>query len=115
MKKVDDRPRDWSQEERAYNRSVKIRRHVILWLDKNVNRQWNDLMDIASECANDMKLPFSSVTAYRWIGQFTAANFSFSIVEGDLGHQLIRRRRLTENDFVRWGIPVPKRFKGKKK
>ena len=119
MKQFDDRP-DTSAEERAYWRSVKIRRAAILFLDRSVGRGWPSLGDMADECANTTAtsgLPFSSQTAGRWLYQFTAPNFAFGIdskkVSEDGLYRIYRRRPLTEKDFKRWGIPVPKRFKRK--
>lgn len=107
-----DRP-DISAEERYYARSVKIRRHVILWLDKNVGRGWRQLLEMAEECGNDGKpLPFSSTTGYRWIHQFTAPNFAFGLrPDENENWEIFRRRPLRGDDFRRWGIVVPKRFK----
>ena len=115
----DDSKPDISAEERYYNRSVRIRRSVILFLDKNVNRkQWGDIMRMAEECANypaNHELPFASITAYRWIKQFTARNFAFKLVLSDnLSYRIARRRPLRPADFVRWGIPVPGRFRRSK-
>jgi len=119
MRPFDPSRPDTNSEERAYNRSVRIRRSVILFLDRVANRrQWPDIMGIAEECANfpsGRELPFSSITAYRWIKQFTARNFAFKLVLTDsLGYMIARRRPLRISDFKRWGIPVPKRFRKRK-
>lgn len=118
MKQFDNSKPDISAEERYYSRSLKIRRSVILWLDENVGRGWYKLQTMANECANSGKpIPFSSTTADRWIGQFTAPNFAFGIDSKKLDqeglYRLKRRRPLTAKDFKRWGIVVPKRFRKK--
>ncbi len=111
MKQFDDRP-DWSAEERFVNRSIRMRRHALVWMDKNINRHWNEVMKVAEECANEFKpLACSSITMYRWIAQFSAQNAPFRIEPTDLGYQLLRRRRLTRQDFLKWGIDPPKRFR----
>jgi hypothetical protein len=116
MKSFDQGPPDISAEERYYSRSLKIRRSVLTWLDSNIGRGWVDLMTMAGECGNSGKpMPFSSITAYRWIAQFTAPGFAFGIDSKKLDeeglYRLVRTRPLTGKDFKRWGIPVPKRFK----
>lgn len=118
MKAFDDSRPDTSAEERAYWRSVKIRRAAILFLDRNVGRGWPTLGDMADECANSTGssgLPFSSQTAGRWLYQFTAPNFAFGLqsakADEDGLYRIYRRRPLKAADFRRWGIPVPKRFK----
>lgn len=118
MKSFDKTTRpDQSSEERFYNRSVKIRRWVILWLDRNVGRGWRSLGDMADECGNSPSgsdLPFSSQAAGRWIHQFTAVNFAFGLQPDENDNwEIFRRRPLIAKDFKRWGIPVPKRFRRK--
>ena len=117
MKSFDDRP-DISSEERMYNRSIRIRRATILWLDRSVGKGWPSLGDMADDCANSTAkggIPFSSQTAGRWLNQFTAPSFAFGIssrqAEEDGLYRIVRRRPLRASDFKRWGIPVPKRFK----
>ena len=75
---------------------------------------------MADECGNEGRpLPFSTITAYRWIHQFTARNFAFGIrpdrSDQDAYWQLYRRRPLRASDFKRWGIRPPKRFRERKK
>jgi hypothetical protein len=115
LKSFDDRTPDISADERAYQRSIRIRRSVILWLDKNVGRGWNQILDMADDCGNEGKpLPFSSTTAYRWIHQFTATSFAFGLQPDENDNwEIFRRRRLQAADFKRWGIKVPKRFRKK--
>lgn len=120
MKQFDDSRPDTSAEERAYWRSVKIRRAAILFLDRNVGKGWSTLGDLSDDCANftaKAGLPFSSQTAGRWVHQFTALTFAFGISPAKLDenglYRVFRRRPLKASDFVRWGIPVPKRFKRK--
>ena len=54
MHQFDDRP-DWSAEERFVNRSIRMRRHALLWMDKNKGRHWNEVMKVAEECLKDVK------------------------------------------------------------
>jgi hypothetical protein len=125
LKPQDDRP-DWSAEERYINRSIKIRKHVLLWMDTRIalggdNKAFTSIMGMAAECANDYKpnkknyIPFSSQCAYSWLNQFSVSNGPFAIVPGDLGYELVRRRALSRQDFVRWGVTPPKRFRKRKK
>ena len=120
MRKFDKTPPDRSAEEIFYARSLKIRRSVILWLDANVGRGWPELGLMADECGNSGKpIPFSTTAAYRWIRQFCAPNFAFGIdskkYDEEGLYRLRRRRRLRRQDFSRWGINPPKRFRKRKK
>ena len=120
MRSFDTTQPDRSAEEVFYARSLKIRRSVLLWMDSNVGRGWADLMNMAGECGNSGKpIPFSSITAYRWIAQFTAPGFAFGIdsrkIDEEGLYRLRRRRRLRRQDFIKWGITPPKRFRRLKK
>jgi hypothetical protein len=109
MKKFDTTTPDTSAEERYYSRSLRIRRAVLEFLDDNVGRGWADLMTMAGECGNTGKpMPFSSITAYRWIAQFTAPGFAFGIdsrkFDQDGLYRLRRTRPLEAKDWRRWGM-----------
>lgn len=72
--------RDWSAEERYVNRSIRIRKHVLRWLGQHVGFHYTDMMKMAEECANEFKpTPFASITAYRWLQQFSRVNAPFRI------------------------------------
>lgn len=113
LRSWDTTPADDSANERYYNRSVKIRRQVITWLDSHVGYGWIEKMGMADDCANSGKpYPFSSQAAYSWIRQFTAPTFAFGIQSPQLDpdglYRIYRRRPLDRKDFRRWGVPVPR-------
>ncbi len=75
--------RDWSAEERFVNRSFKIRKLVRAWLKANTGQIFETSSLMSEICANYSKC--SSVTAYRWLHQYTAPGQLWIISEQEAG------------------------------
>lgn len=75
--------KDWSAEERFVNRSLKIRKRIYSWLLQNRGRLFETSSVMSDMCANDCKC--SSITAYRWLHQYTAPNTTLQIAEQEAG------------------------------
>ena len=87
-----DTKKDWSAEERFVNRSIRIRKHVLKWMESNKGGHWVEMMQMAQECANEFKpFPCASITCYRWIQQFSAKNAPYQIRGDDSGYRLLKR------------------------
>ena len=84
--------KDWSAEERYVNRSIRIRKHVLKWLGDHIGFSYPDMMHMAEMCANDFKpMPFASITAYRWIQQFSRVNAPYHIGSTENDWYMIER------------------------
>ena len=86
--------RDWSAEERYVNRSIRIRKHVLKWLGEHIGFSYPEMMQMAEQCANEFKpMPCASITAYRWLQQFTRINAPFRIATDENDWYVIAARR----------------------
>lgn len=81
--------KDWSAEERFVNRSKKIRKKIQEWMFVHTEEKFETSGVLCDECANFAKC--SSITAYRWIHQFSAPSAKFRIVEDDNGLMITLR------------------------
>ncbi len=61
--------KDWSAEERFYNRSKRIRKRVRDWLFLKIGEHFDTSSVMSDQAANFAGC--SSITAYRWIHQFS--------------------------------------------
>jgi len=80
---------DRSAQEIYYSRSIAIRRLVAEYLDANVGSVWTDYAELAARAANYAGC--SSVTAARWIRQFTSVEAPFRLLDG-VDHFVLERR-----------------------
>lgn len=75
--------KDWSAEERFVNRSKKIRKRIREFMFLHTGERFETSGLLCDQCANFSKC--SSITAYRWIHQYSAPNAEFRILEDENG------------------------------
>lgn len=83
-REIDKLVKDWSAEERFYNRSRLIRRRIDSWMLENLGTVFETVSAICDECGNYSRC--SSITAYRWVHQFSAANGKYIIEHQEEGY-----------------------------
>lgn len=89
---------DMSSEERFLNRSFKIKRGTREFLERNLGVLFEGTEDAASQAANYCQkflrgTPCSSITARRWIVQYTAKNAEFMVTSQPAGIIFMRRTK----------------------
>ena len=70
---------DVSADERFYNRSVRIRRKIMLWMADHVGERFDSLGEMEAQAGNYAKC--SMPCARRWIFQFAQPGMPFRIEE----------------------------------
>jgi len=80
---------DVTAEERHYSRSLRIRRLIAEFLVENEDSTWDNLLELHARAANYASC--SSVTAARWVHQFTRVGARHKLVEA-VDHWLLVRR-----------------------
>ena len=80
---------DPSSEERHYARSRRIRKQIQEYLTENEGSFWVDVTELEDRAANYASC--STVTARRWVRQFTRAGQRWKLTEGVEGWTLDRR------------------------
>ncbi len=80
---------DRSSEERYYSRSLEIRRLIAEFLIENEGTTWANLPELHARAGNYAGC--SSVTAARWVHQFTRVGARHRLVEA-VDHWVLERR-----------------------
>lgn len=80
---------DRTAQEIYYSRSVTIRRLIAEFLEQNVGSVWTDLTELHARAGNYAGC--SSVTASRWIRQFTSVGARHRLLDG-VDHWILERR-----------------------
>ncbi len=86
--------KDWSAEERYYNRSRKIRRKVWKWMYDTRGVLFDTEESMSATCANYARC--SSVTARRWIHQYSQSNSDFYVHDATNGYTVWLRSDMSE-------------------
>jgi len=84
VRESDKLVKDWSAEERFFNRSRLIRRRVDAWMLDSLGMIFESVSTMCDECANYARC--SSITSYRWIHQYSAPNGKYIIEHQEEGY-----------------------------
>ena len=80
---------DISAQEKYHSRSLRIRRLVLEFLLMNDGSTWSNVLELHARAANYADC--SSVTAARWVHQFTRVGAPMELIEA-VDHWLLMRR-----------------------
>lgn len=92
QRSLDGTKADVSSQERLLHYSWRIRRHTLKWLGQHEGELFDDLTQMADECANDFEpFPCHTETAKRWLRQLSRRNGLFALVSQEAGIVIWRR------------------------
>lgn len=80
---------DISAQEKYHSRSIKIRRLILEFMILNDGTTWSNILELHARAANYADC--SSVTAARWVHQFTRVGSDMELIEA-VDHWLLMRR-----------------------
>ena len=80
---------DISAQEKYHSRSIRIRRLVLEFLVTNDGTTWANVLELHARAGNYADC--SSVTAARWVHQFTRVGAPMELIEG-VDHWVLSRR-----------------------
>lgn len=70
---------DVSADERFYNRSVKIRKKILVWMSDHIGDRWESLGEMEAQAANYARC--SMPCSRRWLYQFSQPGKPFIIAD----------------------------------
>ena len=87
---------DMSAEERSMARSFRFRKKLRSWMDQNVGEAWSTMGELHRDAANYAGC--ASMTASRWIYQFTGPGQRWQVIETEDTYMLAKRNEAAKVD-----------------
>ena len=87
---------DMSAEERSMARSFRFRKKLRSWMDQNVGEAWSTMGELHRDAANYAGC--ASMTASRWIYQFTGPGQRWQVIETEDTYLLAKRNEAAKAD-----------------